>query len=126
MDSVENLHTFFVGPHSVLVHNSSACPTGQLHHILSKGIMDAVKDHANLADEFTRNMPGYLYRAADAAAHRGYQDCHRLVDKEAVEWVKQWPNATPAQFVNKLQEIYNRTDIAKRIPNVDLPKLFGL
>lgn len=82
--------------------------------------------NTNLVGQFVRDSSNFIYRAADEAAHKGYKLWHRAVDKEVVDWIHSTPAANPEQFVGKLQEIYNRADIAIRIPNVNLPKLFGL
>ncbi|MCY1079957.1 hypothetical protein [Archangium lansingense] len=50
-------------------------------------------------------------------SHCGYQQWHRDVDNEVVEWLKSQKRATPRQFEEKLREIYDRPEMRARFPN---------
>jgi hypothetical protein len=71
--SIRDIHTYYVGPAAVLVHNSCG-PTGQLHHLLSNKVMKALATHPNLAGKYLRDSTDFVVRAANAAAHSGYQN----------------------------------------------------
>jgi RHS repeat-associated protein len=117
--SIKDVHTFYVGSSSVLVHNQCK-PTGQLHHLLSNPVMRALKGHPKLFKAFERNDSRFIYRAANAAAHRGYQTWHRVIDKDMVEWIQRNTTATRSDFIHKLQSIYDDPEIRWRIPGVHL------
>ncbi len=50
-------------------------------------------------------------------SHCGYQDWHRKVDAEVIQWLRDHETATPTQFMRKLREIYNRKEMLQRFPN---------
>ena len=58
-----------------------------------------------------------MTRAADAAAHRGYQTWHRQLDAEVADWLARNPNATTTQFERFLQQRYSQPDLLERFPN---------
>ncbi|MDF2984707.1 MAG: hypothetical protein K0R50_217 [Eubacterium sp.] len=94
--------------------------TGQLHHILTNKTMKALDNHPTLKGKFNREDPIFKYRAADADAHKGYQQWHRDVDNKVVTWLQNNPQATVTQFKNFLNRLYQSQDISKRIPNVNI------
>ncbi len=94
--------------------------SGETHHLLSKKILRALSRHPNLAGVYSRNDPRFIYQAATKEAHRGYQTWHREVDDIVVKWLEDNPKATPAKFERFLQGLYQRPDVAKRIPGVNL------
>ncbi len=49
-------------------------------------------------------------------AHCGYQEWHRNVDAEVIEWLEQPSKATPKEFEAFLREIYSRPDMLRRFP----------
>lgn len=61
------------------------------------------------------------YRAKDADAHKGYQKWHRDVDNETVKWLTDHPNATPQQFKDFLNDLYQQPDLSSKIPGVNIP-----
>ena len=87
---------------------------GQLHHIISKRIAEALEEHLILRGHYKPRDPRFVSRAVDEEAHCGYQDWHRAVDKEVIAWLKNRPKATPKQFEAYLREIYRRPDMLKR------------
>lgn len=82
--------------------------------------MNTLNQHPILKGVFERNDAKFLYRAADAEAHKGYQAWHRAVDSEVVEWLERNPNATSGQFKSLLNDIYSRPEIKKLIPGVKI------
>lgn len=82
--------------------------------------MKALNEHPTLKGIFERNDAKFIYRAADAKAHKGYQTWHRAVDSEVVGWLEINPNASPKQFKNFLNEIYSRPGITELIPGVKI------
>lgn len=94
-----------------------AIATGQEHHVISRRIAAALDDHPTLAGQYTARDPRFVTRAADAAAHRGYQTWHRQLDAEVVDWLARNPNATTSQFERFLQGRYGQQDLLERFPN---------
>lgn len=92
--------------------------TGQVHHLLSKKIMEAINNHKNLSGKFFRNDPDFIYRAANAEAHRGYQEWHREYDKRVERWLNENPRATVDQFRSYLNNLHQEEWLRSRIPNV--------
>ncbi|HEX5752911.1 MAG TPA: Wall-associated protein precursor [Archangium sp.] len=92
-----------------------AC-TGQLHHIISKPIFRELDKHPTLMGVYGPRDSRFVTRAVDEKAHCGYQEWHRKVDEEVVEWLKQFKYATAEQFEAYLRSIYNRPDMLKRFP----------
>lgn len=70
-----------------------------------------------LGAESNRSDERFKTRAKDEKSHCGYQEWHRDVDKEVVEWLKREVKATPAQFMKFLRQIYNRPKMRERFPN---------
>ncbi|WNG41127.1 Wall-associated protein precursor [Archangium violaceum] len=89
---------------------------GQLHHIISKRIADALEEHETLGGHYKARDPRFVSRAADEKSHCGYQEWHRKVDEEVVRWLDKFRNATPKQFEDFLREIYNRPLMRARFP----------
>lgn len=90
---------------------------GQLHHIISKRIADALDNHKTLKGHYTARDPRFVSRAVDKKSHCGYQEWHRKVDDEVVAWLKKYTQATPKQFEDFLREIYDRPLMRARFPN---------
>ncbi|WP_187345094.1 hypothetical protein [Cystobacter ferrugineus] len=90
---------------------------GQNHHIISRPIAKGLSRHATLKGLFEPRAPRFVSRAKDEQAHCGYQDWHRKVDAEVVEWLKVHPKATLEQFMDKLREIYRRPEMKARFPH---------
>lgn len=91
--------------------------TGQEHHIISRPIAEALSKHETLAGLYEPRDERFKTRAKDKDSHCGYQEWHRKVDKEVIDWLNRNQTATPEQFMNKLREIYTRPDMLKRFPN---------
>lgn len=91
--------------------------TGQLHHIISRPIAKALAKHERLKGKYKARDKRFVSRAVDEKAHCGYQQWHRDVDAEVVEWLKRNRYATTKQFEAHLREIYNRPDMLARFPH---------
>jgi hypothetical protein len=90
---------------------------GQLHHVISRPIAEALKDHETLSGHYKPRDPRFVTRAVDEQSHCGYQEWHRDVDKEVIDWLERYSKATPKQFEAFLREIYSRPHMLKRFPN---------
>ena len=90
---------------------------GQLHHVISKKIGRAVADHPTLGGKYAARDSRFVARAADGAAHRGYQQWHRELDNEVVDWLANNPRATGEQFEGFLRNRYAQSDLKTRFPN---------
>ncbi|OJT24898.1 hypothetical protein BO221_10895 [Archangium sp. Cb G35] len=91
--------------------------TGQLHHIISRLIAKELQEHRTLKGQYKERDPRFVSRAVDEKAHCGYQQWHRDVDAEVVEWLKRNRDATAKEFEAHLREIYNRPDMLARFPH---------
>jgi hypothetical protein len=90
---------------------------GQLHHIISQPIAKALADHATLRGHYQPRDPRFVSRAVDEKAHCGYQEWHREVDAEVIDWLRTRRKATPAEFEAFLRQIYSRPELRARFPN---------
>ena len=82
--------------------------------------MEALDKHKTLKGVFNRNNPNLIHKAADQAAHRGYQTWHRQYDDIVVQWLDRNPLATPGEFTNFLNGLHKQPWLNSRIPNVSL------
>ena len=90
---------------------------GQNHHIISRPIAEQLEKHATLRGLYQPRDERFKTRAKDEKSHCGYQEWHRKVDAEVIEWLKRESKATAEQFMKMLREIYNRKDMLERFPN---------
>jgi hypothetical protein len=90
---------------------------GQGHHIISRPISKGLEDHPTLKGLFKPRDPRFVSRAKDEQSHCGYQDWHRDVDDEVVDWLDKNRKATSKEFMDKLREIYGRPEMKARFPN---------
>jgi hypothetical protein len=90
---------------------------GQNHHIISRRIATALDDHETLRGLYAPRDERFKTRAKDKESHCGYQKWHRDVDDEVIEWLEKNADVTPAQFMQKLREIYNRKEMLERFPH---------
>ncbi|MFE8605437.1 Wall-associated protein precursor [Archangium violaceum] len=90
--------------------------TGQNHHIISKRIARALKNHPILKGLYKARDPRFVAQAKDEESHCGYQQWHRDVDREVVEWLREHSKATSRQFEDFLREIYSRPEMLARFP----------
>jgi hypothetical protein len=90
---------------------------GQKHHVISRPIAKALEKHETLSGHYKPRDPRFVTRAVDEQAHCGYQEWHRKVDKEVIDWLERFREATPKQFEAYLREIYRRPDMLKRFPH---------
>ncbi|MBM7113786.1 Wall-associated protein precursor [Archangium primigenium] len=90
---------------------------GQEHHLISRPIAKALSRHSTLKGLFTPRDPRFVARAKDEQSHCGYQQWHRDVDKEVIQWLLRTAKATPQTFLNKLRDIYSRPEMKARFPD---------
>ncbi|AKJ02799.1 hypothetical protein ATI61_117188 [Archangium gephyra] len=90
---------------------------GQNHHPISRPIAKALEDHPTLKGLYKPRDPRFVTRAKDEESHCGYQQWHRDVDKEVVDWLAKTPDATPRSFMDMLREIYGRPAMKARFPD---------
>jgi hypothetical protein len=90
---------------------------GQNHHVISRPIAKALEEHRTLRGLYEPRDERFVAKAKDKESHCGYQEWHRKVDAEVVQWLREHDKATPAQFMQKLREIYNREDMLERFPH---------
>jgi hypothetical protein len=110
------------GTASSTVEESSSAPEppeckGQQHHIISNPIAKALERHPTLMGVYKPRDARFVTRAIDEAAHCGYQDWHRKVDAEVINWLETHRAATARQFEEFLHSIYNRPDMLARFPH---------
>ncbi len=77
---------------------------GQGHHVLSRRIIDAIKNNKNLVSSANRNKS--VIKAWTKEAHKGYQDWHRKIDSSVEIWAENNPNATVEEFGRFLYDLY--------------------
>lgn len=90
---------------------------GQNHHIISRPIAEELERHKTLRGLYEPRDERFVAKAKDKESHCGYQEWHRKVDAEVIEWLKANEKATPEQFMKMLREIYNRKEMLERFPN---------
>jgi hypothetical protein len=90
---------------------------GQEHHLISRRIARALSKHPTLKGLYKPRDPRFVARAKDEPSHCGYQEWHRKVDKEVIDWLDNYPKASPQQFMDKLREVYNRPEMRARFPH---------
>ena len=95
------------------------CPTttGQIHHPISRPVFKALERNPSLKGQFSARDPRFETQAMDEAAHQGYQQWHRDVDNQLINWISSNPNATPQDFIDYLLWRYSQPDLMARFPN---------
>ncbi len=90
---------------------------GQEHHLISRPIAKRLARHPTLKGLYKPRDPRFVARARDEQAHCGYQEWHRKVDDEVIDWLDKNPEITPKDFMAKLREIYSRPEMKARFPD---------
>lgn len=90
---------------------------GQNHHVISRPIFKVLKAHRSLGGLYEERDERFKAKAKDKESHCGYQQWHREVDQEVIQWLGRYPKATQKQFESFLREIYNRPAMRERFPN---------
>jgi hypothetical protein len=85
---------------------------GQAHHVISNPMIRALNNHKTLSGLFDR--AGSIVDALYKHSHQGYQQWHRTIDNNMVNWLSRNPNATSNQFWNELYKQYNTKDMIQR------------
>jgi hypothetical protein len=96
---------------------STAKTGGQQHHLISRRIARALEEHPVLRGHYAERDPRFVTRAADKAAHNGYQRWHRDVDDEVIGWLEKSGRATPEEFEAFLRQLYSRPEMRARFPD---------
>ncbi len=91
--------------------------SGQEHHVISRRIAQELDKYPSLRGRYTARDPRFVARAADKPSHNGYQQWHRDVDNEVIQWLIQHSKATPAEFEAFLRQIYSRPEMRARFPH---------
>jgi hypothetical protein len=73
---------------------------GQNHHVISRPIARRLEDHETLRGLYAPRDARFVAKAKDTASHCGYQEWHRHLDKEIIQWLDRNPNATPSSSRN--------------------------
>jgi hypothetical protein len=89
---------------------------GQTHHVISRPIAEKLGEHQTLRGHYKPRDPRFVTRAVDEQAHCGYQEWHRKVDAEVIDWLERYPKATAKEFEALLRQIYSRPEMLKRFP----------
>jgi hypothetical protein len=100
---------------------SSAAPEppdcrGQNHHAISRPIARELEQHKTLRGLYKPRDPRFVAQARSEEDHCGYQDWHRKVDEQVINWLSENKQATPEEFEEMLRELYNRPDLKARFP----------
>jgi hypothetical protein len=114
--TIDDQHTFAVGPDAVLVHNTVDC-SGDIHHPISKRVHAALEENENLRGLYSARDPRFTTQAVDKAAHNGYFGWHEQLDDEIAAWIRQNPSLTPETFEAGLRQRYGQPDLIRRFPN---------
>jgi hypothetical protein len=102
---------------TAVINGEFASATGQIHHAVSTPIWRALQEHRILHGRYVARDPRFVTRAANDAAHRGYQQWHRDIDDEVIRWLRQHADATADEFAHFLRGIYNRPELRQRFPH---------
>lgn len=90
---------------------------GQEHHVISRPIARALEEHDTLSGLYEPRDPRFVTKAKDEKSHCGYQQWHREVDREVIQWLLRHRKATKEQFEAYLREIYSRSGLRERFPH---------
>ncbi len=94
---------------------------GEKHHVLSNKIIKELEKHNSLKGFFNRNDPKFIHKAVDKNSHTGYQKWHRDYDEKIKKWIERNDHATPEEFREFINNIYQEPEMKLRFPNVNLP-----
>jgi hypothetical protein len=90
--------------------------TRQIHHPISKPVHEALKEHRKLKGKYKLRDSRFELLAKDYESHHGYQDWHRKIDAEVVDWLNRNDEATEATFETWLKWRYSQDDLIERFP----------
>lgn len=83
--------------------------------MLSNRIMRQLERHETLRGLLNRS--DLLVQAIDEPSHWGYQAWHRAYDNDVLDWLRKNPETTREEFLQFLQEIYERLEMREQFPN---------
>jgi hypothetical protein len=89
---------------------------GQVHHDISQKVYQALQRHRRLRGRYRLRDRRFAARARDRSSHCGYQQWHRRLDGQTVDWIEGNPDARPAQFEAFLRGRYAQADLHRRFP----------
>jgi hypothetical protein len=92
---------------------------GDIHHPTSTAVREAIQKHKTLRGLYQPRDPRFTTQAINKAAHNGYEQWHRDLDKEVIKWLNAPENkkATPEKFEAWLRWRYSQPDLLARFPN---------
>jgi RHS repeat-associated protein len=90
----------------------------QEHHLIPNKASRALT-RRGIDGDALRARADLIYDTAPGR-HFGYEDWHRSLDTEIVDYIRTTPDLTQDSFMQYLQQLYRRPDLADRIPGVDL------
>ena len=91
--------------------------TGQYHHAISARIFNGLENNPSLAGLYRLRDARFVTQARDLACHNGYQQWHRDLDKQVINWIVNNPATTPQEFEGFLKEVYSNPDLMHRFPS---------
>ncbi len=99
-----------------LVNNSTGAV--QNHHLISTAIRRAL-DAIGINGQALRRRPELQYRSSPGQ-HIGYETWHRNLDDELRNFIRETQGLTERSFLQHLHNVYQRPELAFRIPGVNL------
>jgi len=78
---------------------------------------ESLERHPTLTGVYKPRDSRFVTRAIDEAAHCGYQDWHRKVDEEVINWLDRNRAVTAKEFEAFLRSIYSRPSLRARFPH---------
>jgi hypothetical protein len=87
----------------------------QIHHAISDAVHKALEEHKFLRGKYQLRDNRFETLAVEYAAHHGYEDWHRKLDKQVVDWLQKNDDATEASFEAWLRSRYDKPDLKSRL-----------
>ena len=90
----------------------------QNHHLISNPVVKEL-DGLGIDGLALRNRPDLQYLSAPGQ-HFGYEAWHRAVDDQVLDFVRNAPGLDESSLLKFVHDLYQRPDLARRIPGVSL------
>lgn len=90
----------------------------QNHHLISNPVVNLL-DNMGIDGLALRNRPDLQYLSAPGQ-HFGYEAWHRAVDGQVLDFVRRTPGLDESSLLKFIHDLYQRPDLASRIPGVNL------